>query len=325
MKCFRILAVVLPLLCLTTTTAQAGPLESLLNEGINIISDDSAATIHDVNSNNVLDVGDVIHGVFEIRTVDGAQTASIDSTILGVFAFEVANIGTVLGQTFYELGQVSGANVGTYDLATLLDTVSLGGLSGIDDSSVALVSREDGNFTIDQTQSNSLAMTPTTDFFGLDTAPWTAEMLLGFDGVDDFYQELLNPAVFGTAPGAPVPINIGAPTPTVTLGEYRVGMSIVDSVIGSGPDVFGALPTDDYLGNDVDADFISIGNNILSTPKNVLGELITPDGFQVADDGDFALQVIIPEPSSLVLFGLGAFGLAGFGLRRRKQSAELAA
>jgi hypothetical protein len=49
------------------------------------------------------------------------------------------------------------------------------------------------------------------------------------------------------------------------------------------------------------------------------------DGTAISVTFDSGLQQpmqAVPEPASLIMLGLGAFGLCGYGWRRRKQAAQ---
>ena len=54
----------------------------------------------------------------------------------------------------------------------------------------------------------------------------------------------------------------------------------------------------------------------------------SPEGFTESDIGYYPFMempdtgTVIPEPSSLAIFGFGAFGLVASGLRRRKQKTQ---
>ncbi len=80
--------------------------------------------------------------------------------------------------------------------------------------------------------------------------------------------------------------------------------------------------------NDGSAIFIGIG----TTSGTIASIGFSLDSATFGTVGDFAINKfsfstgpynVIPEPASVTLLGLGALGLAGFGLRRRKQNAAV--
>jgi hypothetical protein len=316
--CFAALAVF-------AVPVQAGVISSLLDfdGNLDILSDDSASVVRDVGTtgvggagNGILDVGDVIQAVFEIRTIDGQQTASVGgdgATVLGIVALEVQSFGASVSgiDTVYNLGLVSAANA-AFDLSTLLSTTNLGGLLGVASSSIALITRTDDNFQISPTGSNSLPLDGTDpSLFDLDPTPWTAEVLLGAAIADDFYQISLD-GLMG-APGPTVPLSVPGIDLGDQIGEYRLAQTVIDSDFGTTG--FGALTVQDFSGANKTSDFVHAGNNSLFAPK-LFGQ--TPVGFDISDDGDFALNPL-PEPSSLAVFACLGVAIVG-RLRRRKHA-----
>lgn len=304
------------------TTVQAGALGSLLkfDGSRERLSDDSATKVFDVGTaggqlagNGLLDVGDVVQGIFEIRSVSGTQTGSVSSTIMGLTALEVTAISSnpnpaVLGvfDTVISLGAVGSAqlaNLGFYDLNTFLaDAVNPFDLSGLNISdptspSFAVISRTDGNYTIDPSASNTLSLDGDADAFGLDGDDWAVELLGGLVG-DDFYQINVSFGSGNAPPLTPVFPTAYATAFTVIGHSFGPGVSILETEV------------DDFFGNTVYGNVVTAGNNGLFAPNDA-----TPINFTASDDGDFIIAAV-PEPSSLSIIGL--LSLAGFVSSRKR-------
>ena len=322
----RRLCWVLPALALITPSAAfGGPITSLLSfdGSTDLLSDESASIVRDVGTadgqsagNGFLDAGDIIQGVFELRTINGLQTSSVGGTVLGTLNLEVvsfaANSSGDTVYTFGTVGAVQAANVGVWDLATTMGAAgfSFAGMTPnvAGTASIAILDRSDGNFTIQSGFGNTLpGLTGAVSTLGLVGTDWSVEILGGLSRPDDFYE-----ASFDDLAGAALDLTTSY-NPGEDIGAFATAFSIVAHRFGAGTEFLPVTTFDLSTGTAHSSDIASQSNGTLSARDG-----FTAVGFPLADDGNFIMNPI-PEPGSLAIFaGLGAFG--AFHSRRRRKA-----
>lgn len=302
-------------------TADAGATSHLVPGQVNQLEDDNFEVFIDkTNSPTTLDPGDLILGVIRIQaiqsppnTLPAAYTpGGADETITGVFLLEVASVVNQAG------GSPDGVDNTIVFFKPVEDTdwSSLTGLnlpSPLDPNTMLIV--------YDDVIVNDLATGPTLQA-SIDSFVGSSVVYeFGFEG-GDFSDGVSDAGEFWAAHGA-----LGTDTVGGQLGSIRniINLNLLEHL--GGP----LLQDHTYLSTDAILEGFAVDAGVTFTAAAELQAegTITNAGagtpWQFATDTDAYVQAIIPEPSSFVLFGLGAIGLVGFGLRRRKQTAELAA
>jgi hypothetical protein len=295
--------------------AQAGVLSSLMtfNGNPDKLQDDSVAQVIDTQGNvNVLEVGDLLQGAFQISSVSGLPSGSggavpTGQSVYGVFSLEVLTVDA----TQATFGAATGAN----SVLSLLggQGVDLNGFTD-DTAGIALIeSSTSGVLTSGLTPNNSGTAASISDpnlgstngiptQFGSD---FETVFTLGFDGVDDAHVVVAETGVDLTDLTS-VPAN---DLSSVQIAKYYGTYTILE-------DTFGSSVT-----------FLPLVNSVLSNTGDVIitnGEIGGTDnlaynnGWLFQDDGDFFINAV-PEPSSFLAFA-GLLGLGATVRRRRKNS-----
>lgn len=263
---------------------------------LNELEDDDLEWIeYDANSDGILDVGDTLRGVFQIQTFNGANVDEGGSYtgISGLFEVEVAGkvlVDSTLG--LYDFSFVPHAN------ADGLSTNSMIAFYEDDTPLAGFMNTPGTGLTRDQLEA---AMTDGTLLYEF-----------GFNGDPDEYWVATDAQ---DQPGLAV-------NATLWSGEYNVALSnIVNNFL---PVV--QTPFTDF----VDSGFLGTSAAVLypgRTPGDDKIDLFGGGGFsgtllytntngEVVSDGNFYFATV-PEPTTMILLGLGLLGMAGVSRKRQ--------
>lgn len=270
--------IALPIMLLGASAANATNIESVVFNGFQLWSDNSAEVLvkgpnnTDLTKAGILEVGDQLQGIFQIGTFEKAPSTVVIGAngineLTGIFNVEVTSVGGVpnaytfgFGPTTYNTGPVGSLNI----------------LTG--NNVVAFY--QDPSLDYDR-QGTSITASVTSATNG---SPF---LTLGFVGSNTFWTAT---AVTNNI------IAVGATPAPGAGGTYNLGLNISQNYSGL---TFGKVPF--FLGL---VDFAGSGS-LLGT-----GGVTTP--FQSFDNVDFTTNVQVPEPSMLALIGLGLVGMGYF-------------
>jgi len=311
------------------TSAQAGLLGSLLSFDGNedLLNDNSRAKIVDNDADDVLSTGDEIVGILEIEKVDGKDPSSFGGSIFAIFSLK---LGTSPAPGVFD--HVAGD--GAESISSLLGGIAPAGFTFDGSEFFAVVSTTTaGNpFSADAATPPDGDETIDDLIDDVTTADWMVDVIGGFDGVDDFFQTAFlfkdlednDTGAFGpdgfddrdTDKDGVVEISEikAADDSGGTILLERAAFSVEHHAFGSGV-VFLPLTGSPFTGGTAEGDIILEPDGAVQTTSFT--------GSDVVDDTNFKVNAV-PEPSSLVLLGLGMAGFGGFGLRRRKQAGKKA-
>ncbi len=304
------------------TSAHAGFIDTVTattGGTLNTYHDASFEHIDYQNASKGLQVGDVIVGFNQINLKESPNSLSTFNTIYTVFSEQVASISSN--------GEVISFAPTTSSNAESLKNI-LSGVPGVTVAANTLA------MVFDRPQSSPYAdnlinnppasATSINDYLTYIAKNGTNEFSAGIVGTNDYLQTTLgklagqqlvaNTTYTGTPATAS---NISTATSTGTIATFLGGLSITQNNTGL---VFGTLQ-DQNTGNYYQ---LVINNGIIKGGSN--DSNYSTWGSQggnagVEDSADFNVNMISPEPSSLVLFGVGIASVFAAGCFRRKKLA----
>jgi len=280
-------------------SAYAGVIDTYLQDGLNVLEDDSGEVLlrfnevsedYDLVTTGDILVGDVIFGVLDFPTINGTNIDSAGDELDALYMVEVddvADAGTAvsLGGTFFSYDAVDLTFVSVD--ASVWDSIL--GFDIIGDLETATSTTLTDAYAIfyDDAANN-------VDIFTQDLATAVANTLDG--DLRFIIGETAGGQIFATDAPAAVdefdPATQGGTPGVSTLGNF--GFS------------------GEFLWNDIgvaDGDFFSgSGTNLVSSLAQIPIQDDTQSSFE---------RVTVPEPSTLILFGIG---LLAFGLRLNRKA-----
>lgn len=318
-------------LAVSAESAKATFIGSILTNGPNTFADQDVDAFIDVDSDGFFSVGDVLVAI--VRLDDQTSAGGIGSLGTRTFTITSQQVSSIDAQG----GTTTRVNFGPTTAAGLTLSELTGGAASQAGGMTAVYSGAPITDLIN-TSPGDLTGSPTVNLFDyLEEITSNQELTIvsGFGAApteaDDFFFADIGNAFIGLGT-ASIPV-----TPdSVDIGTFRAGQSVLfnaDSftfplvtyneavlsaatgsftvhqvVIGSGNIRGGSNAT-----NVSEWGFIT-GDN----PNNYA----SPGGFST--DADFFVDttVVVPEPGSVVLFGMGSLMFLGVGLRRRRRNAE---
>ena len=328
------------------TPAQGGIVLSsgLVSGSTNTLQDQSVEQVFDINQNGFLDAGDVVAGFLRLDNNINIPAQSFSNSLYAVFSEQVSAAPTVIPVGANAIYQVSFAPtvLGTTDPVTgnVLDLATLSGLGyasapaaaalgGV--GSIAAIFEKSGGFPLNYVSSappattftNANSPNPILDIFDFTksiSTLGTPDLVAGFGGLagPDFAQFLSSVSPAG---GLAIGVLTGGTT-GVSVGAYSQGLSVitnfdplieynrlvgVSSVTGTPPGV--SL-------HDVGITLGSVTGSTDATLSDGLGHTYTPSN---RDSQQIIVNpTIVPEPCSLLIWGLSAGFLGMVAARRRK-------
>lgn len=285
--------------------AWAANINNFIKAGANQASDeDREFLINRVGPNDgTVDVGDALRGIINFNTVNssGANLGGLtgNDEFTGIFQVVVTAISPIAGSG--GLAQVTLAPDPQFG-AILTPLIGAANVQG--GEVIALFTDPSKNFCADRNDPGCGALAGSTnpmDFFPRST-DGTFWATFGFKGL----------AGEGIAGQAPADIDLAS---TLTSGSSAGNLNIALNLITTGAG-FGAGVT---IGRTTPSPFGGVVDLAASQQLRGISDLDTP--FQVSSNTNVSFNnQVIPEPSTLLLFGVGMVGVGLLAYRRQKKA-----
>ncbi|MBN2294094.1 MAG: hypothetical protein JXM70_16830 [Pirellulales bacterium] len=285
-------------------------------------------------ADGILGPGDVVSGILRWNIRDDGGL--FGATTVGVFALEITNNGVATGPNPNWAGD-PGVQF-THGPMNPADPLSLNGLlpaqsaaeGGFAAGTMAVILSNTGGANLTGMPFGN-PVTPGTALFDLATAGWTVDASMGLLAADDFFLGTFRDTTANafTAPADAI-ITISDTDGDGWADEY-------DALNGAGPGAYVSGPTTRTGFEDAAFSVMinHLGSPLLKVPTAqggwadfvIYSELLQANqtqinnGYQFSDQAYLTLNTPLPEPTSLVIWGLLGAGCAGGAMVRRKRRA----
>jgi hypothetical protein len=302
----------------TSALAQAAVFDGfLVQNSFNTFEDDSREAFFDTGAGNVgtFGVGDVVIGIVQIENRIAPSTTSVNNTTYAIFSQQVTSIvgGTV---------QFGATTVAGLTMDVLVPGASSSAL-------VSLISTGAGFTTnlITTAPTNQVGGATVTmaDYIRFLTNNGTLQITFGI-GAGDFF----NAALLGAAPTTTAIATSGT---SITFANFAAGLSVlqsfltttlIDDVQCNGFGTFTLAQLCVSAGAVDGASGVNPANFLDGSEFGAFLQCGTTGGCGFINNADFTVHSAkIPEPASMILFGVGLAALGIYGRRaRNRQKAE---
>jgi hypothetical protein len=291
----------------TYLPAKAGFIDTVTPNGTDQEYEDISREHVFFNGNAAFTAGSDIVGFSQINTKTGGPTTP--NNIYVVFALRVTSTGSPSPQSV-DFGAVPDAS--PTSLASILGPTFAG-------TSLALFDLPQGTqFPKNLVNEAPSAAATINDYLKFIQANGNLEFGTGFVNPDTFFQALTQ---FPLTPADITPAALNSATTATTLGSFDGALDITFNNTG--------LKFNDTMGGVLNQNgtlsftqFAVVSGSIRGGSNDVSGTYPNYGNPGVQDNASFVVNVskVVPEPASMILFGIGSLGVMGMVHRRRQKA-----
>jgi len=308
---FRVMALTLAALVATYLPAKAGFIDTVTPNGTDQQYEDISREHVFFNGNATLSAGVDIVGFSQINTKTGGPTTP--NNIYVVFAIRVTATGAAsVGGSPQGVDFGAVPDVSPNSLAAILGPTFAG-------TSLALFDLPQGSaFPTNLVNAAPSAAATIVDYLKNIQANGNLEFGMGFVNPDNFFQALTQ---FPLTPGMVTPALLNSSTTTQTLGSFDGALDLTfnKTFLTFNDTIGGVLNHNGTLSN---TQFAVQRGSLGGGSNDVSGTYPNYGNPGVQDNASFVVNVssIVPEPASMILFGIGSLGVMGLVHRRRQKA-----